>query len=143
MAALLAACGAAHAESYFCTTTMQAGLTYDKATKQWSSARFVAKAKLVLRRPNADEDKLSGTPKPLWIVVKHGANDLIPAAWCPKDFDEDNLYCQGIGTEFKFNRKKLRFLTTYEVGYWSWIEGISKEGEDTPAIGGGPCSRID
>lgn len=142
LAALVVASVSAQAESYFCTVTMQAGLNYDKATKQWSSARFTANRQYMVRRPTSEEDKQSGPTKYPWIVVRHGSTNLIPDAVCAKDFDDDVIWCEGLGSEFKFNRKRLRFLTTYEYGYWHWIEGLSKEGDDTPAVGGGMCSKV-
>jgi hypothetical protein len=66
-------------------------------------------------------------------------------AFCDKDFNEQGfLFCQGLGENFNFNRKSLRFVHWFPFGYID-PPGASfwgKEGEATPFMEIGTCSAI-
>lgn len=77
-------------------------------------------------------------------VTQVGENE--PTFWCKYDFNSYGLLhwqgILGIG-DFKFNKKNLRFMRAYIVGYINVIPGgTAKESGDTPMIEIGKCSPI-
>jgi hypothetical protein len=63
---------------------------------------------------------------------------------CKDDFSESGfLFCQGLGGEFRFNRRNGRFLNVYLLGYFNVVPGTNKitdESSDTPFMEIGKCS---
>lgn len=143
MAALLAASGAAQAESYFCESEMSGGLFYDKQSKKWTAGTSSYPMKYVVRRATAQEREKLKSTKAAWVVSLHGEKN--PTYTC-LDFggiEGNELYCDGLGGQFKVNRANMRFLSSYSYGYWWWDPALTKEGDDTPHVAAGRCSRIE
>jgi hypothetical protein len=123
----------ARAEYYLCTTEASTGLAYDEATKAWRPATFRKADKYIFRK--------SSTAQSGWEVVRDGfESPLFP---CDNDFDPKQiLQCRGVPQYF-LNRKTLRFMRVYWMGYWSddLAAGgaASAQGRDTPSIEIGTC----
>jgi hypothetical protein len=106
-------------------------LTYDANRKAWHSADFRSDKKFAISR--------SKTKAYAWEAKEVG--DARPAATCEKDFNEaGNLFCSGV-FDLRFNRRQLRFLYAYPIGYWSDGAG-AREGENTPAMAIGRCREL-
>ena len=126
----------AHAatESYLCVAELTTGFTYDGAKKTWKSADFRSDKKLAISRAKQ---------KPYaWEAKEVG--DSRPGAVCDKDFNEaGNLFCTGV-FDLRFNKRQLKFLYVYPIGYWSDDNstGISREGANTPALAIGKCKPV-
>jgi hypothetical protein len=79
-----------------------------------------------------------GIPKAKWGVVRLGEEEA--TASCEHDFDAgDRLYCGGGFDVFRMNRKTLRFLHAYLLGYWDGTPGAET---GTPAVAIGKCSLM-
>lgn len=124
--------------SYLCAEDMIAGFSFDRGEHRWKRAEFRAEAKYIVTR--------STEPSRKWEVNETGSS--IPIALCKNDFDEDGkIRCVGFGQDFLFNRKSLRFLKTYTVGYWNEdalraIVPARSEGDDTPGMAIGRCTAL-
>lgn len=121
-------------DSYLCVADLTTGFSFDSAKKKWGSAMFRSEKRLVVAKAKQ---------KPYaWEVKEVG--DSRPGATCEQDFNEaGNLFCSGV-FDLRFNSRKLRFLYVYPIGYWSDDDkgGLSREGENTPALAIGKCSVI-
>ena len=131
---LLLSFQAGAADSYLCVADLTTGFSYDAAKKKWKSADFRSDKKLVISR---------GKQKSYaWEAKEVG--DSLPGATCEKDFnDAGNLFCSGV-FDLRFNSRSLRFLYFYPIGYWSDGDkpGMSREGDNTPAVAIGKCSPV-
>lgn len=128
---LFAATIANAADSYLCVAEMTTGFTYDANKKAWRSADFRSEKKLAITR--------SKNKPYAWEAKEVG--DSRPAASCENDFNEaGNLFCTGV-FDLRFNRRQLRFLYAYPIGYWSDGAG-AREGENTPAMAIGRCREL-
>lgn len=138
LAQLVAVAPSALAQSYVCAVDAATGFAYDKATRQWKSADFKPDSKYVISRTKEQSHA--------WQVTETGAS--VPTAFCEKGFTDDGeLGCSGLGYEFFFNRKSMRFLKAYMIGYWNEesMRAISpkrREGDDTPALLIGRCTSL-
>lgn len=136
LAASLLWASAAQAESYLCVADKSAGFYFDKQSKTWDTTTFKAGQKYLVVRGKAEGDS-SGAAA--WLVKEVGEESA--AAVCDRDFNEYGyLHCSGFH-EFRMNRKNGRFLMAYFIGYVS-AGIVGKEGEDTPNMAIGKCSRI-
>ena len=130
----LLAFGANAAESYLCVAELTTGFTYDNGKKAWKSADFRSEKKIAVTRARQ---------KPyVWEAKEVG--DSRPAAVCEQDFNEaGNLFCSGV-FDLRFNKRQLRFLYVYPIGYWSDDSSgaPSKEGANTPALAIGRCRAL-
>lgn len=120
--------------SYLCVAEKTTGFTYDAASKAWKSADFRSEKKIAITRAKQ---------KPYaWEAKEVG--DSRPAAVCEQDFNEaGNLFCSGV-FDLRFNKRQLRFLYVYPIGYWSDDNHVapSKEGANTPALAIGRCREL-
>jgi hypothetical protein len=134
LAGVLISLNAGAADSYLCAADLTTGFSFDDAKKKWASAVFRSEKKLVIAK--------SSQKAYAWEVKEVG--DSRPGATCEQDFNEaGNLFCSGI-FDVRFNKRKLRFLYVYPIGYWSDDEkgGMSREGANTPALAIGKCAPI-
>ncbi len=131
LACLSAMTAAQAADSYLCVAEMTTGFTYDATKKMWRSADFRSEKKIAITRAKSKSYQ--------WEAKEVG--DARPAAICEKDFNEaGNLFCTGV-FDLRFNRRQLRFLYAYPIGYWS--DGVgAREGENTPAMAIGRCREL-
>lgn len=149
--ALLAVPALAKAEiqdaSYFCTAEYSAGLAYDKASKRWVSSTFNPRQKFVLALKYAGSRAVGDKKSDAFdvTVTDAGSNLAVPCFdWSDPSTSPavpirgGNLRCTGTIFEYIFNRDSNRFLSIYAVGY---IDGKDNN-EDTPAISGGTCTKI-
>ncbi len=126
---------AAHAgEQYLCTADRASGFSFNKVMKEWTHTTFKANSKYVVSKP---EDGSSA------FVVREIGNPFV-TAWCKDPFSEaEFLLCEGIGGDFKFNRKNGRYIYAYLMGYFNVVPDVNKitdETSDTPYVEIGKCS---
>jgi hypothetical protein len=122
--------------SYVCVTDMATGFAFDQNRKQWRTADFNAGKKYLV-------SKATGEPY-AWEVKEIGTSWALMV--CAHDFNEGgSLFCKGTGMDLSMNKKTLRFLVTYPVGYWAdnvvdaeW----AKEGANSPYMAIGKCSPL-
>ncbi len=133
-AGLLTASGASAADSYLCIAEQTTGFAFDAGKKTWKSADFRSEKKIAITRSKQ---------KPYaWEAKEVG--DSRPGSSCESDFNEaGNLFCSGV-FDLRFNKRQLRFLYVYPIGYWSDDDskGPSKEGANTPALAIGKCRPL-
>ena len=131
---LLVATSVYATDSYLCVAEMTTGFTYDATKKSWKSADFRSEKKLAITRAKQ---------KPYaWEAKEVG--DSRPAATCERDFNEaGNLFCSGV-FDLRVNKRQLRFLYVYPIGYWSDDSGnpAYREGDNTPALAIGKCRAL-
>ncbi len=131
----------ASAESYLCVEDHATGFEFNHNKKAWQAKFFTSNQKYLVK-PNADPS-LKGK----WIVSEIGTS--VPFAWSEYDFTSTGaLRCEGSLGEFAMNRKNLRFVRTFIVGYWTDAipgeqEGTFAEGKNTPNIAIGKCSPLE
>lgn len=128
----------AYAASWLCVGDLATGFTFDKSTRRWRIANF-----------NTNDSKYVVTESPSkespYIVRGFGAGNEFPVAFCKDGFQSETfLRCKGIGVDFAFNAKTLRYSYSYNVGYINPTPGLNdmKEGDDTPMLEIGQCSRL-
>lgn len=127
----------ASAESYLCVEDQKTGFRFT-SQKQWHQSNFSPNRKYLVK-PNKGQSM-----KGKWIVSEIG--EPVPHAWSEYDFTSTGaLKADGPFGEFAMNRKNLRFVVTYILGYWTdAIPGEDfVEGETTPLISIGKCSLLD
>jgi hypothetical protein len=131
----------ASAETYVCVVDQATGFYFNRAQKTWQQTSFKVTQKYLVK-PNVDAS-IAGK----WVVVEFGRS--APTAVCEYDFTSTGaLRCNGLGGEFVMNRKNLRFLVSYLLGYWTDAipgeeAGTFVEGENTPLISLGKCSLLE
>jgi hypothetical protein len=114
-------------ESYLCIGEQATGFIFNETNKTWSTSKLTTRKWII---------KKSETPSSKWVVLMFGTDS--PVAYCKEDFNENgSMVCDGF-FDFRMNNIKLRFISAYLIGYW----GIHAEGEDSPSIEIGKCSRI-
>ena len=126
----------ANAESYVCVEDQATGFSFNTTQKVWEKSGFHTDRKYLVK-PNSDTSlQLQGK----WIVSQIGHR--APIAWSESDFTSaGELRFKGPFGEFAMNKKNLRFVTTYIIGYWTnWFPD---EGEFTPFISIGTCSVLE
>lgn len=129
---------AAAADRFLCVADKITGFNYDKHRQQWRQADFAPSLKLVISRAKNETYT--------WTIGELGSDTI--KLFCKNDFSDSGLlYCSGIGLDLRFNKKLMRFLYTYSIGYWDENAYKSlypgrKEGDDTPAMAIGKCSPL-
>lgn len=132
----------AHAQApsgYLCVAEKATGFAFDKGTKQWNQANFRTNNKYLISRSNLKDTA--------WDIKEVGKQS--PSIFCDKDINNiGNLFCEGLGTFFRFNNGTLRYMNAYLMGYWSDANPkdksgfVSEEGGNTPHIEIGKCSPL-
>ncbi len=131
------------ADRYLCVAENSAGIAFDKTSERWTATVFKADQKVIVAKATDDEKKKAKGAT--WTVKPIGSD--LPESICENDFnDAGYLYCTGF-VDFKLNRKNLRYLSIYTIGYITDVQGetnslFGKEGSNTPAITAGKCSPI-
>lgn len=126
------------AQSFICSTDAATGFIFNKTSSAWEPTQFQSEHKFVF------------TPSKFGIYKFEVKNlgESTPFAFCENEFsDNGSISCRGLGQDFKLSSKSLRFLRTYQSGYWNEdaIKALlpsRKEGDDTPAMSIGKCSPI-
>jgi hypothetical protein len=126
--------GIAGAQSWVCVADHATGFKYDG--NKWNAAHFKTDEKFLVTK--------SDNPKTAkWVVKKVG--ESFPTAFCEEDFTPSGaLRCSGF-EEFRFNKKNLRFMSLYAIGYVTdgiGLEALGKEGQNTPALTIGTCAQL-
>jgi hypothetical protein len=139
-------------QTYFCIAEMAGGLSYSTTEKRWRGATFKANEKFVLKlklnRTRVQKDFL-GKDETVGdysvTVTESGKNVSQPCygkrAPHPKEVTLDEymiVNCSHNLTDYRFNLKTNRFMGVYFIGY---VDGADNN-ENTPAITGGTCTRI-
>ena len=113
---------------YVCIADLASGFSFNSSTKTWNTTTFnVKESKYLLSLKNGR-----------WEWKKFGDNRAIN---CSKEFNEYGyLHCEDI-EDITFNRKNLRYMRIYPVGY---VSGgiLGKEGSDTPVMEIGKCTSM-
>ena len=125
----------AWAESYLCVSDLSTGFYFHQGSNTWSNVQFTADEKFIVgREANSDN----------WVIRQIGFK--YPIVDCANDFsDLGALDCHGGLNEFRMNKRNLRFLWVYAVGYWTNVvpgtpNEVLEEGSDTPRLTIGKCS---
>lgn len=126
--------------AYLCTADKAVGFAFDATNKQWVNRNFRTEEKYMISRSTASDIA--------WEVKTVGQKYAL--IFCKKDFNSSGyLFCEGVGTNFRFNNDSLRYMSVYMLGYWT--DGklaskensfLGKEGSDTPGIEIGKCSPL-
>jgi hypothetical protein len=120
--------------AYICLVDKASGFSFNKGTRAWNGTHFNPSDKYLVKRSQ---------PPDAWEVTKVGQD--IAMSSCKNDFnDYGYLFCEGI-QPFRMNRKNLRFLTAYLIGYVHdglGSTGLGPEGSNTPSIEIGKCSPL-
>lgn len=108
---------------------------FSKKGGVWHSVDFTAGTRYIIKR--------SAVQGYAWEVREFGSSAILAVALCKADFNEAQfLFCTGLGGEFRFNSRTLRFLNAYLIGYVPGDTAFSKDGSDTPSIEIGTCSKL-
>ncbi len=112
--------------SFLCIPTAITGFSYNASRNNWSPVTF-----------NADDSKkILKKSSRGWEWMDFGTSSGMR---CDSDFNEyGNLNCDLIFGSLKINKKTLRYILTYEVGF---IDGV-KNNNNTPSITIGTCTPI-
>jgi hypothetical protein len=133
------------AASYLCIGEQVTGFAMNKNTHVWAARSFQPK-RYVIKVPDKSSKAPSGAFTSAMAVYEFGNTDEYQQPMlCKKDFSEaGNLFCSGLGDNFEFNRKSLRFLHSLTHGYVHTSEDsfFGPEGDVTPFIEIGTCSII-
>jgi len=131
----------ANAESYLCVEGQVTGFNFNTKGNNWEKSGFHADHKYFVK-PNSDTSL-----KAKWIVTQSGAT--VPYASSQDDFASTGaLKLDGMGGQFLMNKKSLRFVRTYILGYWTDAipgeeAGSFVEGKNTPVITIGSCAVLE
>jgi hypothetical protein len=112
-------------------------------TGEWTVSRFRERQYLI-RSPKQGPDVPVIAQTSAMAVYVVGDQDWTPM-YCKDSFNSDGyLFWEGLGDDFKFNRKTLRFVHSFPFGYIDPPAGSfwGPEGAATPFIEIGTCSRV-
>lgn len=118
------------ADGYVCIADKSTGFKYDKNQRTWTTATFnVSDSKYTLTQSNGQ-----------WKWNKFGEQNIFPSN-CGQFNEYGYLRCSPIMSSLSFNKKNLRYMLIYEVGY---VSGgiVGTEGGDTPNMEIGKCSPM-
>ena len=132
---------AAGPNAYLCVTELATGLTFDKQAKRWNIAASPP-GKYVVSRRQPDEHRWDGALPYEWKVIPVGSRS--PEAFCNEDLANENaLICRG-DSEFRLNKKALRFERALLGGYWA--QGFAypggQEGDFASSLSMGKCNPM-
>ena len=129
-------------DAWLCIAEHAIGFKYNKARKDWHAAIFdISNEKYVIRHQRAGDfdaetsDILKQPNDEMWSVETVGSP---PAATCGYFNRANRLFCEGILSEFIFNRQTLRFQYYYK-GEFLWPPNEARN-PDTPSIAIGRCT---
>jgi hypothetical protein len=138
--------------AYFCTVEFSGGLAYNQTTKRWQSTTFRPDRKFVVRLKfigTKQEELVPGVNVKVTVssyditITPAGMPNAMPClsedGGDAQMLDGPHVECLTGAMEYRFNFQNNRFLQAYMVGY---VEG-KDEGEDTPSMSGGTCTRIE
>jgi hypothetical protein len=138
--------------SYFCVVEASGGMAYDQGMQKWVGSVFRPDGKFVLRLQRVGqrtEKNVFGNDE--WVtdykifITKSGTNFAQPCErWGSTDHvvsqsGNGALYCTDAVTDYGFNISNGRFLVSYMQGYLSGRDN----NDDTPAMSGGTCTKIE
>jgi hypothetical protein len=132
-------------ESFYCVAESSGGIMYDANSKNWRGAVFSAKSKFVLNVQTLDS-KYEGSSlvEKLNITVTLNGSSYASPCYDLRETGagivvrDGSILCVANATQYIFNRRNNRFLSTYAVGY---VDGADSN-EDTPNVMGGTCTKI-
>jgi hypothetical protein len=139
--------------SYFCTVEFAGGLAFNDTSKNWESVKFRPDNKFVLKlqfvSKRLQKNMISEKDEPVAdfnaTLTKAGTSEGHPCfsqdsgQTLSMTGDFDYLSCDYFPSEYQFNLKNNRFLTYYKFGY---LNGTDNN-DNTPAVSGGTCTKID
>jgi hypothetical protein len=131
------------ADAYLCASDHSVGFSFDENTKTWKGTTFRPQRKFMVRRADSEWAKKGVA----WTVAELAST--APDGLCKRDFSESGaLICEGLSFfDFRMSNKTLRFLHSYNIGYWSDKPNAAKddllrEGANSPAMTIGKCRQI-
>jgi hypothetical protein len=137
--------------SYFCLAEAVGGLSYDERTKKWIGSSLRADKKFVLRLKflnNRVEKSIFNQDETVYdynvTITEAGSNFVGPCLGSGQKHVTVRplgwLLCHGADLhEYRFDLDTNRFLSAYLHGF---INGKASN-DDTPAVMGGTCTKID
>jgi hypothetical protein len=132
---------AAGPNAYLCVTELATGFAFDKQAKRWTIAASPM-GRYVVSRRQPDEHRWDGALPYEWKVIPVGSKS--PEAFCNEDLGNENaLICRG-DSEFRLNKKALRFERALLGGYWA--QGFAypggQEGDFASSLSMGKCNPM-
>ncbi len=133
--------------SYFCVAEIAGGLRYNERTKKWEGATFKPDAKFVMRMKHLRSETRKdsrGKDEPaqvfdVTITPERGRvaeTCLTPDVSVVFSSDRMRFRCLGVRHDYQFNLENNRFLL------FGFFDGTD-DNENTPAVTGGVCAKID
>jgi hypothetical protein len=136
--------------AYYCVAEFAGGLAYDAGTKKWQGASFRTDNKFVMRMKyvgsRGQGSGLTGSLTEYMVTITQAGDSY--AAPCTDDGSYEAksvlssntwVFCNSSLADYKFNLKANRFLSVYALGY---VDGTDNN-DNTPAMTGGTCTKID
>jgi hypothetical protein len=134
--------------NYYCREEFGGGLAYNEKTQKWQGAVFSTRSNFVV---HMEEVRTTASGKYAidarrLTVTKEGENTKAKCLDLTQDLDDmervqvqkDIVRCVANITQYQFNIVNNRFLKIYTYGY---VNGVDN-GDDTPAVAGGRCTKI-
>ena len=120
------------AEQYLCIAEQSSGFRFDETTKSWKSAIFKTDHKYILRNKKEGDSKFFDAEYKL-VVTEVGFD--YPICICTDDADKyGHVRCNCFPDGgFKFNKKNLRFLNIFSMGYVNVLPDQNKTTDSTSA----------
>jgi hypothetical protein len=140
--------GADKDAAYFCTGEAAGGIYFNTYSNRWEGTVFRGDSKFVLRMKFIrDTEKVTtGVSEYLATITNVGESVGMPCFQSTSADLHVDVYrggtffmCQNFTISYRFNLKTNRFLKFYEEGY---VDGKDNN-DDTPAVTGGRCTKID
>jgi hypothetical protein len=138
--------------AFFCVAEIAGGISYDEFSKKWHGAVFQTTEKFVLRLKFAGTQKgvLSYDKDTIYnsfsiTVTESGSNYATPCNESGADKSTVRIgnypgfTCFAGYSEYTVNVANNRYLKVYDIGY---TDGKDNN-DNTPAVSGGTCTKID
>jgi hypothetical protein len=130
--------------AYYCVGQAAGGLWYNERTKKWEGASFRAERKFVLKMNFLRViDQYESDYK--ITLTQQGESTSLP---CKRNYSVETVSvadqyrsfsCTTIAYDYVFNLQTNRFLEIYVHGY----VGGTDNNDNTPAVQGGTCTKIE
>ena len=121
-------------DAYICFRDKATGFAYDRNLKEWVITDSKKDRKYIVSRIN----EIGKT----WEVKRIGSDHSLSI--CMDDFNSAGvLFCDGV-IEFKMNKINLRYILTYDIGYYYSGKGMKDPDEQsgTPYLEIGKCHPV-
>jgi hypothetical protein len=120
---------------FICIAEKSTGFKYMNG--EWADVSFKTDEKYLLR-PRSKDDTFVPDDKD-YVVVPFGSDYVLAHCKSNNLKNYGVAHCEGLGTQFKFNAERKRFLRSYVAGYFTNQKDTES---DTPFLEIGECSRL-